>query len=174
MKGAATLSTDDLHRFELTREWSSDPMDARGAMTFVMLNPSTADATEDDPTIRRCVGFARAAGFTRLRVVNLYSLRTPEPAVLWRSPLRDRVRIENDDHLAAAATEIATVGGVAVAAWGAGAPTAGANLADHRARIDRVHEIFERDLWCYGTTANGSPKHPLYLPGASALERWTA
>ncbi len=118
-----------------------------------MLNPSTADAERDDPTIRRCAGFARSWGFGGMTVVNLFALRATDPARLRRA--RDPVGRDNDRHIAAAASA-----GLVVVAWG-------------------VHgRLGERDRavlallsgcrpGCLGTTRGGHPRHPLYLPAAT-------
>ena len=74
----ADLSLDGTHRYALSMEWAS----GTGLCGFIGLNPSTADADNDDPTIRRCVGFARDWGYAGIRVVNLFSLRTKSPALL--------------------------------------------------------------------------------------------
>lgn len=77
---AAYLSADGLYRFALHRWWGDGIR-----LGFVMLNPSTADAEIDDPTIRRCMGFARTLGFDGIRVVNLYAYRATKPADLWKA-----------------------------------------------------------------------------------------
>jgi hypothetical protein len=69
------------YRYLLTRRWAPGPV-----MTWVMLNPSRADETADDPTIRRCVRFARSAGCTAITVANLYAWRTSNPRELRRIP----------------------------------------------------------------------------------------
>lgn len=66
----AELSSDRLYRYRLSRIWADGPR-----ATFVMLNPSTADENKDDPTLRRCMGFARQWGLGGLSIVNLYALR---------------------------------------------------------------------------------------------------
>lgn len=151
----AYISEDGLYRYSLTRG-IADPHfgclddDERGAtVTFVGLNPSTADATQDDPTIRRCVRFAREWGFARLKVVNLYALRATDPKQLWLAD--DPVGPEND-HV------ISLVFGGSdkiVAAWGATAPD------------ERVSEFIETfggwQMWALGLTQGGRPRHPLYM-----------
>src|SRR5689334_20041621 len=71
---SAVLSPCGLYRYRLTRRWGDGP-----ALLFVMLNPSTADATEDDPTIRRCTGFAKREGMPAIEVVNLFAWRATDP-----------------------------------------------------------------------------------------------
>src|SRR5579872_6879915 len=74
----AALSKDGVYRFSLHRSFQPGSK----SMVWIMLNPSTADAEVDDPTIRRCMGYARDWGFDRLTVVNLFPMRTPSPKVL--------------------------------------------------------------------------------------------
>ena len=137
------------YRYKLTRTWEEGPR-----VAFVMLNPSTADETEDDPTIRRCVGFARDWGYTGLVVVNLFAFRTKDPPVLLTVPQPVGAlnpffwREVRDDP---------TVNQI-IAAWGA-APLA-----------QRVVPLFQavmqetgRMVQCLGETEHGHPKHPLYL-----------
>ncbi len=150
---AAYISDDGQYRYSLTREVA--PGARYGTCTFVMLNPSTADATQDDPTIRRCIGFACAWGFERLKVVNLYAYRATNPRDLWLAD--DPVGPENDHVLSL------VFGGsdLLIAAWGC------------HAKTERVDEILAwpiRPRLCLGLTKDGAPRHPLYLP-ASAIPR---
>lgn len=122
-----------------------------GKVTFVMLNPSTADAVADDPTIRRCIGFAQAWGFGALEVVNLYAYRATRPAELFAAD--DPVGPRNNRFVRAAARSAALV----VAAWGVYGRRHGrdaAVLATLR-RIGPVH--------CLGMTLGGQPRHPLFV-----------
>lgn len=80
MERTAVISDDGMYRYDLTRRWADGPM-----LGFVMCNPSTADADSDDPTIRRCVGFARREGAGGITVRNLWALRTPDPRVLGQA-----------------------------------------------------------------------------------------
>ena len=130
-------------------------------MLFVMLNPSTADATEDDPTIRRCMDFARREGMTHLNVVNLFAFRSPDPKELRYAD--DPVGPENDRYLR---EEIGKHShGAVVAAWGA-----------HHFAMTRGSEVYEMapdKFWCLGRTKGGYPKHPLYLPKNAPLEQFS-
>lgn len=144
----ATFSPCRRWRYSLSR--SIQTLDASDdTLTFVGLNPSTADETTDDPTIRRCIGFAREWGYGRLKMVNLYALRSTDPKALWLAD--DPVGPENDHWLSLA------FGGsdFIVAAWGA------------NARPDRVAQFAETfSGWRFhalGVTKDGAPRHPLYL-----------
>lgn len=79
----ADISACGAYRYRLDRLGA---LLGRGAVNFVMLNPSTADAEQDDPTIRRCLGYAFRWGFARLIVTNLYALRSTDPRALWEHP----------------------------------------------------------------------------------------
>jgi len=116
-----------------------------------MLNPSTADAQRDDPTIRRCTGFARRWGFGGIEVVNLFAWRATKPEELRRAS--DPVGRLNDRAILRAARECA----MTIAAWG--------NHGAWMGRTDRVLEILRGvcEVRVFGLTAIGQPKHPLYL-----------
>ena len=147
----ATFSADGRYRYRLWRRWDR----ARPVVAFVMLNPSTADATRDDPTIRRCISFARAWGFGGVEVVNLFAYRATDPRVLRRA--RDPVGPGNDRQIARACREAALV----VAAWGA------SHAGDRAAHVLRRLSAPR----CFGTTRSGQPAHPLYLPRTARLIR---
>lgn len=150
----ATFSPDRLYRYALTRRWADGPY-----TMFIMLNPSTADAFTDDPTIRRCTGFARTWGSAGLLVVNLFGLRATNPADLVGHP--DPVGPDNDTVIADA---LSVPVDHVVAAWG-----------DHRRlpeRLPRIRELLAPAglrLTCLGTTKSGQPRHPLYIPAVTAL-----
>lgn len=124
-----------------------------------MLNPSTADAVRDDPTIRRCIGFARAWGYWRLEVTNLFAFRTPAPPALRCAP--DPVGPLNDRWLLRVAARADRI----VCAWGI-----------HGALRNRESEALEllRDfpLEHLGLTTRGHPRHPLYVAAATAPLRY--
>lgn len=132
----------------------------RGAALFIMLNPSTADGSQDDPTIRRCRGFARSWQCAGLTVANLYAFRSTDPKVLRY--VQDAVGPDNDAWLRRLAYEYRE----AVCAWGA-------NAEPHR--VAQVARIFRNEgarLWCLGTTKSGAPRHPLYVKADQALVPW--
>lgn len=156
----AQISEDGRHRTRLWRAWSTD-----WRMLFIMLNPSTADATQDDPTIRKCVGFAKQRGAGGIEVVNLYSLRTPSPDVLFATPGASRNVTENGQIIYSVALSIERQGGMVVCAWGADVRAAG---EAHRARM----LLRYRTLWALRITKDGSPGHPLYVPYSVDLKRF--
>ncbi len=123
-----------------------------------MLNPSTADAAADDPTIRRCIGFARAWGFGALEVVNLFAYRATRPADLFAAD--DPVGPRNDRFVRAAARSAAMV----VAAWGVHGTRRGRD-ADVLATLRILGSVH-----CLGTTKRGQPRHPLFVRGETAAQ----
>jgi len=125
-------------------------------MLFIMLNPSTADATKDDPTIRRCMSFASTNGCTELTVVNLFAFRATNPLELMDP--RDPVGPLNDQRIAEQIEKHKL--GIVVAAWGSH-PFA-------KKRAGYVKEKFG-PFSCFGTTKDGSPRHPLYVKGDTKL-----
>jgi hypothetical protein len=147
---------DGPYRYTLWRLW-----DDRPHVVFIMLNPSTADAQADDPTIRRCMGFARLWGYGGICVVNLFAYRSTDPRAL--ATVLDPVGPRNDEQIDS------TIGGadLIVAAWGAHG-TIGARSAVVRALVEK-----HRPLHHLGLTKNGSPRHPLYLRGDTQPVRWT-
>lgn len=156
MQEKAVISSCGQFRYLLTRP-SEIAHPERGTVLFIMLNPSTADATQDDPTIRRCRGFARAWGCAGIAVANLYAYRATQPRELLTCP--DPVGPDNDAWLRRLASEYRE----AVCAWGANAP------AD---RVQQVVRIFRNEgswLWCLGVTKSGAPRHPLYVKGDQPL-----
>ena len=146
------------YRYHLWRSLHPAPPTSR--ILFVMLNPSTADATADDPTLRRCVAFAKEWGFGRLDVCNLFAYRSPDPKVLRSvgdpiGPLNDGVIRDR-----AARAEVTVV------AWGAGGA-----LHDRGAHVARTL-LARRALFCLGETRTGEPRHPLYVPRDVSLVRY--
>jgi hypothetical protein len=150
--GGATFSADGRYRYRLWRSWDA----SRPRVAFVMLNPSTAGARRDDPTIRRCQGFARSWGFGGIEVVNLFALRATDPRLLRLAD--DPVGRENDRHLRSALTRSSLV----VLAWGAHG-----SLRERAAAVRGL--ISRRRPRCLGLTRSGEPRHPLYLPGDARL-----
>lgn len=145
MECTAIFSQCGRYRYALGRIWDSHSQH----VAFVGLNPSTADERVDDPTIRRCIAFARAWGFGGIQVLNLFAYRATRPADMLCQ--QDPVGPDNDHHLATRARSAALV----VAAWG--------TLGTHLAR-DRAVRALLPNLHCLRLTKHGHPAHPLYLP----------
>ena len=124
---------------------------------FVGLNPSTADESADDPTIRRCVRFARDWGFDGLFMVNLFAYRATQPADMLS--VDDAVGPENDEWL----VRIGAEAGLVVAAWG--------NHGAHQSRDKAVRRMFP-NINHLGLTAIGQPRHPLYLRSDELPTLW--
>lgn len=156
---SAEISADGAYRYDLIRRWTDGPL-----VRWIMLNPSTADATTDDPTIRRCMGFAHAWGYSGILVHNLFALRATDPRELRDHP--DPVGPENDAHLRDSGyvkNGIATV-----CAWGAHGSLHGRDLVVRRILRERPGMV--PTPWpalCLGRTKAGQPRHPLYLPAAA-------
>lgn len=161
----AVLSEDGVYRYELTRFWGDPEAFVQKHMTFIMLNPSTADADLDDPTIRRCVGFARREGYHGIRVVNLYALRTTRPVHLWEHP--DPVGPDNDRWVRKAFLRAYSGCSPVVAAWGTNAkPARVAQLQQHAVDCGVKLQALK-------VTKDGTPGHPLYLRLDAELREWS-
>ena len=160
--GGATLSDDLVHRFALWRQVGNDL--ELPHVTFVMLNPSTADHKEDDPTIRRCVGFAKAWGCSTLHVVNLFPYRTPEPSDLIDAAEAgvDIWQTERNEEAMRRAFERSTL---MVCAWGANAARIKPDL-NRRSLVD-LNDGYP--FWCFKLTKSGHPWHPLYMKAGTPL-----
>lgn len=143
----ATFGLSRRYRYLLWRRWD----EGLPVVGFVMLNPSVADESADDPTIRRCLGFARDWGFGGLVVANLFGLRATDSAVLRRDA--DPVGPENEGYLAG----LPGACGMVVAAWGGRGSLLGrsAKVRGMLAALGPVHVL--------GFTASGEPVHPLYV-----------
>lgn len=155
----AVISDDGLYRYSLTRRWDAGADGSRNA-TFIMLNPSTADGMQDDPTIRRCIGFAKREGCGSLTVVNLFAYRATDPRALLNAdnPCGPDNALHIEQALAGAS--------IAVAAWGS-------FMWENRKRLRPLPSFQSDVLWCLGTTKNGEPRHPLYVRGDQPLVRWS-
>jgi hypothetical protein len=151
----AVFDPSRTYRYHLTRTWNPDWPPA----TWIMLNPSTADAMADDATIRRCKSFARAWSAGGIAVVNLFAYRATRPAELRLVP--DPVGELNDAFILGACR----APGVTVAAWGAGG-----SLGGRAGAVTRALAEAGARLQCLGVTRDGHPRHPPYVPGSTPLE----
>lgn len=156
MRRGALFSECGRYRYTLTRAW-----DERPPLVFVMLNPSRADAEVDDPTMRRCIGFAQRLGFGGMTALNLFAWRTAHPAELKAAA--DPVGPDNDLHLGAAFSS----GGTIVAAWG----VHGAHLGREGICRQLARDCGSR-LSSLGLTKGGYPRHPLYVRSDRQLEQF--
>jgi hypothetical protein len=154
----AVLSPCGTYRYTLDRVWDASLPTA----LFIMLNPSTADASEDDPTIRRCRSFATREGCGGLTVVNLFALRATNPDALTTHP--DPIGPDNDTRILLALSKEPAV---VIAAWGANpyATTRATQIAGLLARRGTRAQ-------CLGVTRSGAPRHPLYVIGSMPLSPW--
>jgi hypothetical protein len=129
-----------------------------------MLNPSTADAEVDDPTVRRVIDFGLRSPAYGVVVVNVYAFRATQPADLWRTA--DPAGPGNWNWLLSTA-EIASAAGLpVVCAWGAHGDT------PHVAKMTDLLRSTGAYLVCFGRTANGQPRHPLMLHADTPFERF--
>jgi hypothetical protein len=148
----AVISDCGRYRYVLTRRWDS----AAYALPIIMLNPSTADASIDDPTIRRCIGFAKREGFGGITVTNLFAFRATSPADMKAAadPYGPDGSKWLERALAFASEERLPV----LAAWG----THGGFRERDQSLIISARG-WDARLVCLGTTKGGYPKHPLYV-----------
>jgi hypothetical protein len=150
--GTAVFSHDRTHRYRLSRVWDA----SLPRVNFLMLNPSTADAFQLDPTVRRCMGFGREWGCGQVEITNIFALRSTDPSALYHHD--DPVGSLNDD----AIVQAASAASIVVAAWG----THGA-LQERDTAVRRLLAEHGVALHALKLTRHGHPAHPLYLPAAS-------
>lgn len=148
MKRETIFSPCRTYRYTLWRTFGA--MEGDGYAMFIGLNPSTADEVNDDPTIRKCIAFAKTWGYGTLCMTNLFAFRATQPTDMKASS--DPIGPDNDTHL----VKLAQDAKVVVAAWG----TDGVHLG----RDQRVRAIVP-NLHYLRKTKDGHPGHPLYLPG---------
>ena len=144
MKKTAELSPCRKYRYSLSRVWD----ESKPVCLFIGLNPSTADEVEDDPTIRRCINYAKSWGYGSLIMANIFAFRATDPRDMKAAA--DPVGIDNDYYL----TELASKASMIVAAWG--------NHGSHLNRSEQVKALIPT-LHCLKVTGTGQPSHPLYL-----------
>ena len=169
-RGAAVFSPCGVYRYRLERAIDGAYARSGRTATFIMLNPSTADADQDDPTIRRCIGFARQWRCARLIVANVFAIRSTDPRVMLAA--KEPIGADTNAAITQAATDAAGpfragdgFPGPVVCAWG--------NHGSHRNRdLDILFMLAGLGIrpQCLGETATGQPRHPLYVRGSTALE----
>jgi hypothetical protein len=142
-ENGATFSDCRNYRYALWRIWDYD----KPRIMFIGLNPSTADETQNDPTIRRVIGFAKDWGYGGIYMCNLFAIVSTDPAILkmCTDPIGD-----NDHHL----LKYADLSKDILFGWG--------NFKEAVDRVKYVSGLFPNAL-CLGKNQNGTPKHPLYI-----------
>lgn len=163
LKAGAAFSPCRRWRYSLVRQLEIAPI---RRCLFVMLNPSTADEVELDPTIRRCAGFARAWGYPWLDVANLFAWRSTEPRALLQ--VDDPVGEENDT----AILDLTSQADLIVLAWGSHA-FLGELLTYRSAAVLRSLRRAGRPVHVLKTNKDGQPAHPLYLRGDLRPQPWS-
>ena len=159
----AEISEDGRYRYLLIREWGDGPL-----VIFAMLNPSTADAEKDDPTIRRCMRFAHTWGFSGIIVVNLFGFRATSPKALLKAD--DPVGEGNHYawirtiELARAREQPVNHKPDLVCAWG----TNGSYMNQDEEVLGWA-ELEDARTLCLGRTKDNHPRHPLGVPTARKL-----
>lgn len=155
LENDAVISECGRYRYLLRRTWDH----AKPRALFIMLNPSTADARQDDATIRSCVRLVSGLGYGSMEVVNVFAYRATDPAELAKQP--DAVGPHNLETIEAAIGRC----DVAICAWGAYPPA-------RQYAIEPLNAIRSRRpaIYCFGKTKAGAPKHPLYIKSGTPLE----
>jgi hypothetical protein len=147
------------YRYELWRRWPA----GTGTLIMVMLNPSTADHENNDPTVERCQRRATRLGFGGLIVLNIFALRSTDPRALYAEP--DPIGDENDRAIECALMRFRT--GMVVCAWG--------GHGKHRGRGEAVRSMIQacgREAHVFRLNEDGTPAHPLYLPYSLTPRPW--
>ncbi len=143
MKNTAKFSECRKYRYALWRTWDI----SKPYVMFVGLNPSTADEKTDDPTLTRCINYAKSWGYGGVCMVNLFAFRATEPNVMKAA--KDPMGKDNNDWL----KKLANDSGLIVAAWG--------NDGSYLGRSKKVRELLP-NLHCLNINKSGEPAHPLY------------
>lgn len=145
LESKASFSKDRLYRFSLYRRWKKLGKE----ILFICLNPSTADETTNDPTVRRCINLAKGWGYRGVWVGNIFALRATNPLELYK--VYDPIGRENDLALKKMADRCIEV----VFAWG-----------NHGRFLNRGQQVSSMigSGQCFGVNQSGEPRHPLYLP----------
>lgn len=171
LRDMAVLSECGNYRYRLERDiGTADSLPLFGPsqpLLWVMCNPSTADARDDDATIRKVRGFSKLAGYTRVVVVNVVAFRAREPSDLKALSRAVALGPWNHDHVAQAAMFAHKI----VVAWGKALPKRLLPCAGEVIDILRTTAA-DKPLHCLGTTADGTPRHPLMVAYKQEIVEW--
>lgn len=157
----AIISPCGTYRYALTR----DILKRGFRASIIMVNPSTADATTDDATIRKLKGFGSRLGWQSVTVANLFSYRATDVKELAQAV--DPIGPLNDGAILSAimSTDLTVV------AWGASGKLPN-RLRDRWRTVTRIADAVDRRLYCFGTCADGHPLHPVMIAYANILQAW--
>lgn len=155
----ATFDVSNSYRYSLWRRWGDETATPDRMCAFIGLNPSTADEKIDDPTVRRCIGFAKSWGFSGMVMLNLFAFRATDPDVMKRNSFATGP--DNDEALKAVVARC----GMTICCWGFH------GIHQNRCGVVRF-ALRKHDLYHLGLTKHGHPKHPLYLPANSERILW--
>lgn len=163
----AVISDCGRYRYALSRDIGPDPDHGRrrATVSWVMVNPSTADADTDDPTIRRVIGFTHAWGYERATVANLFAYRATDPLDMI-SAATAGIDVVGPDNDAWMATDL-MLADLVVVAWGASVDLLrrrGPLVDEQVDKVRRVLGDLGKTAICLGRTASSEPRHPLMLP----------
>lgn len=145
----AVFSDCMLYRYNLWRVWNQEAP----RLLWCMLNPSTADHTKNDPTIRRCIDFSKRLGFGSTEIVNIFAFRSTDPKLLFTQ--LDPIGVKNDAAIRTARARCSKV----ICAWGEHGV-----LLDRGARVNELLKEFG-PVFCLKRNTSGAPGHPLYIKG---------
>lgn len=169
MNRETIFSPDRAYRYTLWRTFETGLLPApvisggnvakEGYVQFIGLNPSTADETQDDPTIRRCIDFSKRWGYGAFCMTNIFGFRATDPKDMFAHQESSEARIENAKHV----ERIAESAGLIICAWG----KHGEHLKRGEKFIEHLSHIRGFTLHHLGLNGDGSPKHPLYLKAAT-------
>jgi len=164
-------TADTMHRYTLDRQWDR----TLPTCCFVMLNPSTANGTEDDPTIRRCIGFARRLDCGSLHVVNLHSYRATKPSDLYDAATAgiDTSPPRNRDVIRQAIARFGRNNHALIAAWGANATHREVSIFTEIVDEEAFKSGMKPCVLALGFTKAGQPRHPLMLRSDTPLNLWS-
>ena len=145
MEKKANISKDKIYRYTLSRTWDS----TKPTVLFIGLNPSIADENIDDPTVTRCINFAKDWGYGTLLMANLFAFRSTYPKEIYL--IDDPIGKDNDHYL----LECVKQSDLIIACWG--------NNGTYMDREKIIKELVP-NLYCLQKNKNGTPHHPLRLP----------
>lgn len=152
MEKGAAISDCNKYRYSLWRIWDKD----KPLFTFIGLNPSTADHIQDDPTITRCINFAKSWGGGGIYMANLFAYRATDPQEMMSQ--EDPIGSENDTYLKQLYEKSEKI----IACWG--------NNGSYQQRSNTVKKLLQDKLYYLELNKTGEPKHPLYIHSSTQIK----